>query len=166
LDSVTVAEATLAVATEFPWTKLIGPGGGGPLGLGLGDEELGLGLGEEELGLGLGLGDDELGLGLGDEELGLGLGDDELGLGLGLGDDELGLGLGVDPATWNAATTAYQSAADFSVAVPCCAPAAEAVMSSSNADPLDVLDRTVKATPSLLPAVGTPPGDVPVTSAA
>ena len=100
--------------------------------------------------------------------LGDGLGEDELGLGLGVGEDELGLGLGdgLDPATWNAATTAYQSAEALSVAVPCCAPAAEAVMSSSNDDPLDVLDRSVKATPSLLPGVGTAPGDVPAVSAA
>ena len=66
----------------------------------------------------------------------------------------------------NAATTAYQSVAFESVAVPVCAPAVLEVMSSSKAEPCDVLARSVKADPPLLPGVGTAPGETPVTSAA
>src|SRR5438445_677868 len=51
------------------------------------------------------------------------------------------------------------------VAVPCWAPAALDVMSSSNAEPLEVCARGVYGTPALLPGV-TEPGAPPVSKAA
>ena len=66
---------------------------------------------------------------------------------------------------WRTAHTAYQSVEEARVAVPCWAPAALDVMSSSKQDPFDVCARGVYGTPWLLPGV-TEPGEPPVTTAA
>ena len=64
-------------------------------------------------------------------------------VGVGLGLVVVGVGLGVVEAGVKAATTAYQSVLLTRVAVPARARPAPLVMSSSNADPLDVLARSV-----------------------
>src|SRR5438094_9070336 len=72
---------------------------------------------------------------------------------------------GVLGTGWKTAHTAYQPSAAPRVAVPCWAPAALDVMSSSNAEPLEVCARGVYGTPALLPGV-TEPGAPPVSKAA
>src|SRR5438552_19000264 len=72
---------------------------------------------------------------------------------------------GVAGVGWKTAHTAYQSVAEERVAVPCWAPPALDVMSSSNEDPFAVCARAVYGTPRLLPGV-TEPGAGEVTKAA
>src|SRR5207245_549980 len=72
---------------------------------------------------------------------------------------------GVAGMGWKTAHTAYQSVAVPRVAVPCWAPAALDVMSSSYDAPFAVCARGVYGTPRLLPGV-TDPGPGEVTRAA
>ncbi len=98
-----------------------------------------MGVGLVMVGVGLGL--VVVGVGLGLVVVGVGLGLVVVGVGLGL--VVVGVGLGVLEAGVKAATTAYQSVLLARVAVPTWAPAAPLVMSSSYAEPLDVLARSV-----------------------
>src|SRR5438132_158375 len=72
---------------------------------------------------------------------------------------------GVLGTGWKTAHTAYQPLVAPRVAVPCWAPAALDVMSSSNPEPLEVCARGVYGTPALLPGA-TEPGAPPASKAA